>query len=744
MICPRCSVGEISETTQECLVCGFSRTGGVLVESSDWNRVEDPVLPALERQFQVEGVLRRGTASRVYLARDQVTGRLCSLKVLPLPEDAPGDVVERFRQDAQRAATLDHPHLVQVHRFGVTDTALWYAMEYVQGRSLGDLLRTADRMDLKTCLRLVEQIASALEYGHRRGVTHGNVKSSNVLVDPEGWARIADFGVNRVFGALPRRQPELSFDENYGHVAPEQFGPAGETGPAADQYALAVLAFSCLARRPPFVGETLDEITRHLLEGPTPLLAETRPDLPSHVSTVLARAMSRRPDDRFAGVLDFVTALAGIPVPERAPVAAQAAVGVDATAPSLAQTALPLDSTPVASAGPAPQPAPEAAPVAEAAPEAEAVAEAAPEAAPVAEAAPAAEAVAEAAPEAVAEAAPAAAPVAQTAPPPAAEAPPTPKPVPQPIPEPAVATAKPAAPETARPRPPLLFVERMPKRRVVKSEDEEEDDAVAAAQAKGSPEHVRDDEDEDEEKETANREPVLLWRAPRENGAPAEPIAADGGSPAPESDRRSPLMEKPLLKVATATSRAARQLGRLLGRWRTLPRNTRIGSAATAAVLVLALVWWRVARGHEERGPDWVGERPPAELTESTAARPATRGAEPRPPRSSPSGTTTPRSTPAAGTTPATAARPDAAAPPRPTAGLSDPAHLYINSNPWGVLYIDDRLIGNVPQADVKISPGMHRIRITRDGFLSYETEIAIEAGETLRLTDIILQEKPQ
>jgi hypothetical protein len=451
--------------------------------------------------------------------------------------------------------------------------------------------------------------------------------------------------------------------------------------------------------------------------------------------------MSRSPDDRFAGVLDFVTALAGIPVSERAPVAAQTAVAVDATAPSLAQTALPFDATPVASAGPAPQPAP----MAESAPAAEPVAAAAPQAAPMAQATPPPAAEAPPTPKAEPEpiSAPSAAPVAQAAPPPAAEAPPTPKP--EPVPDAAVATAKPAAPETVRPRPPLLFVERMPKRRVVKHEDEEADDATAAkTKAKQSPEHVRDDEDEDEEKETADREPVLLWRAPREDGAPAEPIAADGGSPEPESDRRSPLlMEKPLLKVATATSRAARQLGRLLGRWRTLPRNTRIGSGATAALLVLALVWWRVARGHEERGPDWVGERPPAELTESTAPRPATRGAEPRPPRSSTSGTT-PRSTPAAGATPATATRPDAAAPPRPTAGLSDPAHLYINSNPWGVLYIDDRLIGNVPQADVKISPGMHRIRITRDGFLSYETEIAIEAGETLRLTDIILQEKPQ
>jgi hypothetical protein len=292
----------------------------------------------------------------------------------------------------------------------------------------------------------------------------------------------------------------------------------------------------------------------------------------------------------------------------------------------------------------------------------------------------------------------------------------------------------------------LLFVERMPKRRVVKDEDEEEEDAVVAAKAPPGP--VRDDEDEDDEKETDNREPVLLWRAPRENGAPAEPIAADGDSPDPESEHRSPLlMEQPQTKGTAA--RAVLQLERLVGRWRTLPRTTRIGSGAGAAVLLVGLVWWRLAaRGPEVRATDWVGERPPAGLSESTAIPPGTRTAEPRPPsgttRNPTAGTTTPRTTPATGTRPATRTGSDSAPAPRPTAPSNDPAHLYINSNPWGVLYIDDRLIGNVPQADVKISPGMHRIRITRDGFLNYETEIAIEAGETLRLTDIVLQERPQ
>jgi hypothetical protein len=81
---------------------------------------------------------------------------------------------------------------------------------------------------------------------------------------------------------------------------------------------------------------------------------------------------------------------------------------------------------------------------------------------------------------------------------------------------------------------------------------------------------------------------------------------------------------------------------------------------------------------------------------------------------------------------------------PTPTPSAVEPAHLFINSTPWGVLYVDDKQIGNTPQADLKVPPGSHSIRVARDGYLSYETVIAIESGETLKLTDIVLQEKPQ
>jgi serine/threonine protein kinase len=703
MICPRCSVGEISEATQECLVCGFSRTGGVVVEASDWNRLDDPILPALERQFQVEGVLRRGTTSRIYLARDQVTGRLCSLKVLPLPEELPPGLIDRFRRDAQRAATLDHPHIVSMLSFGATDEAVWYAMEYVQGRSLGDLLRTADRMDLKTCLRLVEQIASALEYGHRRGVTHGNLKPANVLVDPEGWARVADFGVNAAFGPLPRRAPEQSIEENYGHAAPEQFGESGELGPAADQYALAVLAFSCLARRLPIVGETLDEITRNHVEGRTPVLAESRPDLPAYVSTSLARAMRRSADERFASVLDFATALAGVALPERAP----AEVVEPEARPSPAAAEVPSERAPepepvpVVAQSPPPPPEPKPAPEPE----------------PVKAAEPTA----------------------------------TPPPEPEPVAAVAEAAAPAASAKADEPtRTPLLFVERGGRSR---PHDEDEDDAAEAddkeierkiAMARDLHRQATDAEDEAAEREQTASEPVLLWPGPREHAGAA---ASGGGSAAPGENDRQPLLfldpNRPQPPASPRLQHYLEEFWRLTARWRALPRNIRYGSPAAAAALVLAVVWWRVARGHEERGgPGYVIESPPTGISDSTRQT-NPRTTTPRP-RSTTPRTTTPGGTTTPGTTPRDSTAPRQNPGTQTPGGAVEPAHLFINSNPWGVLYVDDRYIGNVPQADVKVPPGTHSIRITRDGYLPYETIIAIESGESLRLTDIVLQEKPQ
>jgi predicted Ser/Thr protein kinase len=622
-------------------------------------------------------MLRRGVASRIYLARDQVTGRLCSLKVLPLTEELPGQI-ERFRADARRAAALDHSHIVALHSFGATDEAVWYAMEYVQGRSLGDLLRTADRMDLKTCLRLVEQIASALEYGHRRGITHGNLKAANVLVDPEGWARVADFGLSSAFGTVPRRQPELSIEENFGHIAPERFGAEGVVGPASDQYALAVLTFACLARRPPFVGETLDEIMVHHLEGPVPLLAESRPDLPAAVSAALARAMKREPADRFPGVLDLATALAGVSLPEptmlplpaaRAP---EPVAAKPATHPLLKLVEAELHTR-------EPEPAqPESPPAAAAA---------------------------------------------------ASAAPVTPVP--------------PVEPPVEEHRPPLLLVDRAAGERESRDDLEVVDEDKEEAQERVLTPVPDDEEDE----AVAEGKPLLLWPAhenapPDDHAAAAAAAATAAAALASEhlnGGDRTPLLFPDQLRVPRPGPTFGARIWQMARRWTALPRSTRVGSSAAAAVLVLALVWWRVAKGHEEQhGPIIVDNPPIADTVKGT--HPPPKAPSHRPPGVA-SGTTRPPRTPGA-------APPDSskqtAQPPTPTGSAAEPAHLFIASTPWGVLFVDDKQIGNTPQIDLKVAPGSHSIRVTRDGFLSYETVIAIESGETLRLTDIVLQEKPQ
>jgi hypothetical protein len=287
-----------------------------------------------------------------------------------------------------------------------------------------------------------------------------------------------------------------------------------------------------------------------------------------------------------------------------------------------------------------------------------------------------------------------------------------------------------------------------------RDEDEDEDDEIERKIALARDVHrqaTAAQDDEEAEREEKASEPVLLWPGPREHApaatAASAPAATAATAGAAEHERPPSFVFLDPNHVAALPPRLrhlAEEFWKLTGRWRALPRNIRYGSPAAAAVLVLALVWWRVARGHEERGPNYVTESPPAGLADSGTPHSGTlRGGTPR---NRPS---TPRTTAPAGgtTTPTNPAPRDSGArrpPAGPTGGALEPAHLFIAASPWGVLYVDDRQIGNTPQADVKVPPGTHSIRITRDGYLPYETIIAIEAGESLRLTDIVLQEKPQ
>jgi serine/threonine-protein kinase len=271
--------------------------------------VEKGIRRAFRPEFRIEGLLGRGGMSLVYLAHEVELNRFVALKVLPLQLSLGTDAGERFKREARIAASLDHPHIVPIHQIGSRSTFLWFTMKFVRGRSLVEHLGDRGPMDLVQCLGIVEQIASALQYAHERGVVHRDVKPANVMIDENGWALVCDFGVAKAFGAVPLTQTGGTMGTP-SHMSPEQLYGQPLTG-KSDQYSLAIMTYECLAGEPPFAGDSLGEVLRqHCLEPP-PRLTEVRPDIPAHVSDTLVRAMSKKPEERFDEVLDFVVALGG-------------------------------------------------------------------------------------------------------------------------------------------------------------------------------------------------------------------------------------------------------------------------------------------------------------------------------------------------------------------------------------------------------------------------------------------------
>jgi serine/threonine-protein kinase len=312
-------MAELVGETQQCSRCGYA--AAVAVAVADEAPGPDPIDAAARREltklFAVERLHRRGPASIVYFARDLESDRPVALKVMPRSPQADGAAQESFHRSVAAAAALDHRHVVPIYGAGTSESLFWYSTTYVDGPSLAELLSAGGPMDLPACVRLVAQVASALEYGHRQGVVHADLKPTNVLIDAAGLARVTDFHVPRVLEQLaaPGRGPgSAGSARRVEYIAPEEF-TGQEPGPPADQYALALLFYECLTGNVPFYGETARASGEWLWTEPPPL-ADLRPDVDGRVSLAVERALSRAPERRFSSIPDFVAGL-GAPAPIR-------------------------------------------------------------------------------------------------------------------------------------------------------------------------------------------------------------------------------------------------------------------------------------------------------------------------------------------------------------------------------------------------------------------------------------------
>ena len=248
--------------------------------------------------YRLEALIGRGGMGVVYRAHDLALDRDVALKLLAphLADDV--SFRERFLTESRVAASLEHPNVIPIHDAGEIDGQLYIAMRLVEGSDLKAVLREGSLAPAKT-IRILEQIAGALDAAHERGLVHRDVKPSNVLLDERGHAYLADFGLSRRLGEAAAAIGAADSLGTIDYVAPEQIG-GGEIDGRADVYALGCVLYECLAGEPPF-RRTSDAATlyAHLEEAP--------PVLP-RLEQVLPRALAKDPAERYETCGDLVEA----------------------------------------------------------------------------------------------------------------------------------------------------------------------------------------------------------------------------------------------------------------------------------------------------------------------------------------------------------------------------------------------------------------------------------------------------
>ncbi|MFI9612803.1 serine/threonine-protein kinase [Streptomyces sp. NPDC052023] len=264
--------------------------------------------------YRIEHVIGRGGMAVVYRARDLRLDRTVALKLIA-PERARDDTFRRrFAHESRVAAAIDHPHIVPVFEAGETDGVLYIAMRYVAGQDLRALLDREGPLPVPAALRIAAQVASALDAAHAHDLVHRDVKPGNILVaagtdsDHPEYIYLTDFGLTKKSLSLSGFTAAGEFVGTLDYMAPEQISGRPVDG-RCDLYSLACVVYETLAGGPPFErDEDVALLWAHQYDQP-PRLTERRPGIAPAAADVMAKALSKVPEDRYDSCLEFVAAL---------------------------------------------------------------------------------------------------------------------------------------------------------------------------------------------------------------------------------------------------------------------------------------------------------------------------------------------------------------------------------------------------------------------------------------------------
>lgn len=261
-------------------------------------------------RYKIYDTVGEGAAGSVYLARDQEEARIVAIKVVHSHLTKDGQFMERFQREANILADLkefESPHIVRLYEFGEEEGMVYIVTEFVEGRTLADILAARGPLDVDQALDVARQVAECLEVTSRRNIVHRDLKPANLMITPEGTVKVMDFGIAR--GLMYTGMTTTGVLGTPYYIAPEQAEGRKDLDVRTDMYALGVCLYQMLTGELPYTGESpIDLVIQHI-EAPIPSVRDKRPEVPPAVDQIVRKCMAKKAEDRYATPADLIAAI---------------------------------------------------------------------------------------------------------------------------------------------------------------------------------------------------------------------------------------------------------------------------------------------------------------------------------------------------------------------------------------------------------------------------------------------------
>ncbi len=301
--CPKCGT-QYRDTTTLCPSDGVAleKTGDSLLGKT------------LAGKYRIEDRLSEGGMGTVYRGTHVLMDKTVAVKVLRPSLAADEKIVARFSREARAASRISHPHALSVTDFGeAEDGVVFLVMEYLDGKTLKEIIREEGPMALPRAVEILRQVGGALDAAHTQGVVHRDLKSDNImLLSSSGtdYTKVLDFGIAKIKEADGAYDPALTAPDlvigTPQYMSPEQCSQSPDIDARSDIYSLGVILYELLVGHVPFTGESPTAIMLKHLQEPAPSVLDERSDVPPAVANVIARALEKRPEDRYQTVAELV------------------------------------------------------------------------------------------------------------------------------------------------------------------------------------------------------------------------------------------------------------------------------------------------------------------------------------------------------------------------------------------------------------------------------------------------------